>query len=152
KQKFGGNEVILAVYQDEHLFDEDGSGIARLEKISGQMKEVPGVRDVLSLAELDAPLKEVENLKRLGNVLDLFGNRDTWQGPLILNPNSALATRFRNLFAGYTHSADKKTAAVVCMLQPIAELSASTADRDPRSTTIAALAKIVHELPGGLAA
>src|SRR5262245_51445829 len=88
KQRFGGNEVILAVYHDEHLFDEDGSGLARLEKISGQMKKVPGVRDVLSLAELDAPLKEIENLKRLGNVLDLFGNRESWPGPAILNPKS----------------------------------------------------------------
>src|SRR5262249_26242635 len=45
KRDFGGNEVVMAVYQDEHLFDPDGGGIRRLAGISGRMKQVSGVRD-----------------------------------------------------------------------------------------------------------
>src|SRR4051794_12238656 len=52
KRDFGGNEIVLAVYEDEHLLNADGSGIARLAKISRSMKDVAGVRDVLSLADV----------------------------------------------------------------------------------------------------
>src|SRR6266568_2888736 len=117
KREFGGNEVVMAVYQDEHLLDPDGSGIQRLSEISRQMRKVAGVRDVLSLAEVNLLLKQLESAKKLGGVLNLFGAKETWQGPAILDPNSPLAARYRELFAGYTHSADGKTAAVVCMLE-----------------------------------
>src|SRR3954470_11178825 len=43
KRDFGGNEIVLAVYQDEHLLNADGSGIERLAKISRRMKDVAGV-------------------------------------------------------------------------------------------------------------
>src|SRR5437868_1851421 len=120
KQQFGGNEVVLAVYQDEHLLDPDGRGIERLRQTSQRMKQVAGVRDVLSLAEVDRLLAQLEQGKSLGGVLDLLRKKpsETWQGPAILNPASKLAARFRELFAGYTHSIDGKTAAVVCMLKP----------------------------------
>src|SRR5687768_8158225 len=48
KSQFGGNEVVLAVYRDEQLLAADGRGIERLAKISGQIKEVAGVKDALS--------------------------------------------------------------------------------------------------------
>src|SRR6478672_2409097 len=118
KQRFGGNEIVMAVYQDEHLLDADGRGIERLRSVSQRMKQVAGVRDVLSLAEVGGLLDLLEKSKRRG-ILRLFGReRDDWAGPAILNPNSPLAARYRELFAGYTHSADGKTAAVVCMLEP----------------------------------
>src|SRR5262245_49193986 len=40
KRDFGGNEVVLAVYEDVHLLDADGRGIERLAAISVRMKEV----------------------------------------------------------------------------------------------------------------
>src|SRR6266568_1919707 len=52
KRDFGGNEIVMAVYQDEHLLDPDGSGIQRLRSVSQRIKQVAGVRDVLSLAEV----------------------------------------------------------------------------------------------------
>src|SRR5688572_6189457 len=121
KERFGGNEVIAAVYRDENLLAEDGQGIERLSQVSQRMKKVPGVRDVLSLAEVSALLEQLERGKKLGGLLNLFSNKDTWEGPAILNPASPLAKRFRELFAGYTHSADGKTAAVVCLLEPQSE-------------------------------
>jgi predicted RND superfamily exporter protein len=162
KRDFGGNEVVMAVYQDEHLLDPAGRGIERLAQISRRMKDVAGVQDVLSLAEVNALLERLESGKSLGGLLDLFKKSDVWKGPAILNPNSPLATRYRELFAGYTHGADGKTAAVVCMLQPHnyrsphapREESISRSEMatiEPRAATIAELERIVHDLPEGLA-
>jgi predicted RND superfamily exporter protein len=145
KQDFGGNEVVMAVYQDEHLLDPNGGGIRRLANISRRMKQVAGVRDVLSLAEVSGLLQQLEQAKRLGAVFNLFGPKDEWTGPAILNPTSKLAARFRELFAGYTHSADGKTAAVVCMLEP-----QGSGQEASREATIAELEGIVHDLPDGL--
>src|SRR5262245_63164036 len=60
KERFGGNEVVLAVYRDERLMDFDGRGIERLANVSRRMKAVEGVRDVLSLAEINALLEKLE--------------------------------------------------------------------------------------------
>src|SRR5215471_12962165 len=65
KRDFGGNEVVMAVYRDEHLLDPDGGGIRRLAEISGRMKQVAGVSDVLSLAEISRLLEKLENAKRV---------------------------------------------------------------------------------------
>jgi uncharacterized protein len=155
KQTFGGNEIVMAVYRDEHLLDPDGRGIERLATVSQRMAKVAGVQDVLSLAEVDGLLEQLEKSKRRG-VLRLFGGQpDDWKGPAILNPNSPLAERYRELFAGYTHSIDGKSAAVVCMLDPApvesqARSTTAAAEQEPRAATIAELEKIVSDLSGGL--
>ena len=120
KRTFGGNEVVLAAYEDEHLLAPDRSGIERLAEISAQLEEVPGVKGVVSL---DQPL-----------------------GPLIVDPQSALARRTRDLFAGYTHSADGRVAAVVCLLWPEAETDV------PREETMEKLREVMRELPSGMIA
>src|SRR5262245_17249165 len=147
KQEFGGNEIVMAVYRDPHLLASDGEGIKRLEVISRRMGTVPGIHDVLSLSEINALLEQLEKGKKLGGVLDLFRGRGAPQESAILNPKSQLAARFRELFSGYTHSADGRTAAIVCMLKPA---SADPALRVPREDTIAGLEKIVQDLPDGL--
>ncbi|MCI0360448.1 MAG: MMPL family transporter [Planctomycetaceae bacterium] len=153
KDKFGGNEIVLAVYADEQLLAADGEGIRRLADVSGRLKKVAGVRDVLSLAQIDALLAQLERTKS-GALFNLLGGRDkrkpTWTGPAILNPESPLAQRFRELFAGYTHSADGRTAAVVCMLEPGAGAAAN--GDDPRAAALAALRTIIEEQPGGVLA
>ncbi|MEX2026703.1 MAG: hypothetical protein WEH44_05370, partial [Pirellulaceae bacterium] len=53
KAQFGGNEVVLAVYRDEELLAADGRGIRRLSEVSRRVKKVPGVKDALSLAEVN---------------------------------------------------------------------------------------------------
>jgi predicted RND superfamily exporter protein len=145
KRDFGGNEIVLGVYQDERLLAADGSGIQRLAKISGEMKQVAGVRDVLSLADVNALLEQLQKAKQLGGLLGAFGKTPQRTGPPILDLNNPLTARFRDLFAGYTHSTDGKTAAIVCMLQP-----QTTADQGSREKSIASLQQIVHHLPDGL--
>ncbi len=149
KSKFGGNEIVLAVYADDDLLAADGRGIRRLAKIGERLNQVAGVRDVLSLAQIDALLAQLETTKSAGGFFHLLGDKPSaWSGPPILNPNSPLAERFRELFAGYTHSTDGRTAAVVCMLEP----SAPNPAGGTRTDTLDALRSIIREQPGGVLA
>jgi predicted RND superfamily exporter protein len=152
KSRFGGNEIVLAVYADDDLLATDGAGLRRLAAASEKLRKVPGVRDVLSLAQINALLEQLEKTKSAGGIFDLFGGQKpaAWTGPAILHPDSPLATQFRDLFAGYTHATDGRTAAVVCMLEPGAGQAAD--GRDARAATLAELGAIIRQLPGGVLA
>lgn len=139
KNVFGGNEVVLAVYSDPELLDESRRGIERLGKISRELKETPGVRDVLSLAEVDMILDKVALA-----VAMLQGSQTPELG--IVDSKSPLARRFRKLFEGYTHGSDGRTAAVICMLQP--QESADV----PREQTVNELREKIHRSAGGTVA
>src|SRR5437870_7813754 len=45
KEQFGGNEIVMAAYRDEHLLGADGRGIQRLTEVSRRLQGVIGVRD-----------------------------------------------------------------------------------------------------------
>lgn len=92
KRLFGGNEIVLAAYADERLFDPSGDGMQRLAEFNREVAQVPGVRSVLTVDRLiggDAILEETR-----------------------------VATQLRDLFENYTHSPDGRVAAAVCMLVP----------------------------------
>jgi predicted RND superfamily exporter protein len=99
KRTFGGNEIILAVYHDPQLFAPDGAGIDRVSSIAKRLRQVDGVKAVLSI---DQPLPA-----------DLMVS------------NAPLARRTRELFRGYTHGADGHTVSIVCMLFPEQETTVS---------------------------
>ena len=136
KRTFGGTEVVLAVYQDPDLLAEDRSGIDRLRTISTQLEQTPGVRGVLSLAELD------EAIQQMAPAAGLFG-LGTIPERGIVDRQSELSQRFLQLFEGYTHGADGRTAAVVCMLEPIETAGA------PRQVTVDQLREQIERLAGG---
>jgi hypothetical protein len=138
KETFGGNEIVMAVYTDEDLLNPDGTGIERLAMVGAQLEKVQGVRDVLSLADVNRALERVE---RVGN---WFGPAPT--GPGIVDVDNRLANQFRALFESYTHGSDGKTVALLCMLEPEKETLV------PRRQTIDALRRIVRDLPEGLPA
>ncbi len=127
KETFGGNEIVLCVVRIPDLLAADGSGIARLATLGEALRAVPGVRDVLTL---DRPI-----------------------GPAIVG-NDGLATRLREVFAGYTHSTDGRIAAAVCLLEPDEpNKPGDSATRPPaRTDTIARLRSIMESPPGGLQA
>jgi len=112
KRTFGGNEVVLAVYADPELLSDDGNAIRRLGESSGQLKDTPGVRDVLSLAEVDAALRKMA--PAAAGLLGLARR----PAERITDRDNAMARRFLELFEGYTHGRDAQTAAVICMLEP----------------------------------
>lgn len=139
---FGGNEVILAVYHDKDLLAPDGRGIVRLREISRELRETPGVAEVMSLADLSDSLSEMQSLQKIF--------RPSSTAPeAIADPENAIAARFRELFSGYTHGPDRETAAVICMLSP-AEATPNGAD--PRRETVDALREKINRLAGGLLA
>lgn len=123
KETFGGNEIVMAVYQDDDLLAIDGEGIRRLRRMHDRLAAVPGVRAVLSLDQLLG-----------GDGLD------------IVRDDHPSAYKLRELFAGYTHSSDGRVASLVCMLKPTGETSV------PRHETIGDIRSIIGEQPGGMVA
>jgi predicted RND superfamily exporter protein len=115
KRTFGASEMVLATYDDEQLMSP--AGLARLATVEEQIKQIPGVAAVLSLR---SPM-----------------------GDKILDEDSLIAEKFLHLFAGYTHSADRLTAALVVQLTPISATTAAHAD------TVRLLRDVVDPLPQG---
>lgn len=120
KDTFGGNEVVMAVYVDPGLLNADGTGLDRLITIAERCRAVPGVHDVLSL---DRPI-----------------------GESVVDPENPLSLPTQRLFENYTHGADGRTVAAVCLLKAESESSVS------RRETIDQLQEIIGNLPEGLPA
>jgi len=116
KRIFGGNEVVAAVYVDDELFARDGDGIERLSALRERLEAVPGVRYALSI---DQPM-----------------------GRAVLDETNPLARAARELFEGYTHGADGRTVAVVCILAPEAD----------RAETLRQMRQIMANMPSGMIA
>jgi len=135
---FGDHEVLLAVYEDPELLHADGRGIRRVEGVSQRLRKVPGVRDVLSLAELNQLVAGVE--KPLG-----FFSKPV-DGPVILG-DSPLAEAYRRLFEGYTHSRDGRLAALACMIDP----SSLTGVADPQRQIVDDVRKVMADANGMVA-
>jgi predicted RND superfamily exporter protein len=93
KRVFGGDEIALAAYVDPHLFEP--AGLERLERLTDELRQVPGVVTVFSLTS--SPVV----------------------GKAILD--SPLRDRFLRLCEGYTLGADHETAGVACLLEPLGE-------------------------------
>ena len=120
KRSFGGNAIVLAVYEDPLLLAQDETGIKRLKSIRERLEDVPGVRSSLSLDKLNTRLIPISS------------------------PTISYAIRMRELFSSYTHSSDGTIAVVVCMLYPEEETEASRRD------TIDGLRAVIQDLPDGL--
>ncbi|PQO35745.1 hypothetical protein C5Y96_08815 [Blastopirellula marina] len=93
---FGGNEVILGVYQDDHLFAEDGSGLNRVREVRKKIEQLDGVKEVLTL------------------------DRDLTRG-FVLDPASDAGIKLKELFAGYTHNEQGNIVALPIQLTPKSE-------------------------------
>lgn len=109
KQAFGGNEIVMATYSDPQLLAETGEGIERLEKVEQQLNQIPGVREVLSLADVNRAFNHINPLRRLVG---------PGKGPrAVVRRDSQLAAAYRRMFEGYTHDATGRIASLVCMLE-----------------------------------
>lgn len=111
QERFGGNQVVLAVYRDPELWASDGSGLDRLTEATGRLAAVDGVDAVLSLSELHRIL---ETLRKPLQMLDFSG--DTI--PPLLDPDDKLAQQYAAVFAGYTHQSGSEYVAIACLLDP----------------------------------
>ncbi len=133
EQRFGGNEIVLAVYRDSELWAEDGKGLERLTAVSDRLAAVEGVQAVLSLAELHRILETLQ--KPMGLLLPKSTK------PLLLDQDNKLAQAFAGVFEGYTHIRGKETVAVACMLKPL------SGENVNHRSTIEALRAVMSDLP-----
>jgi hypothetical protein len=95
QRTFGSSQVILVVYEDPQLFDPEGKGIKRVAGLSEELRQGPGIADVFSAATLDGILRQ-------------------WGSSIF--SQDAVAQQCRQIFEGFTHSADGRIAAVACLL------------------------------------
>ncbi len=133
QKRFGGNQVVLAVYRDAQLWNPDGSGLDRLETISQDLASVPGVSAVLSLSELH------RILERMRGPLAMLSLKKKL--PPLLDPEDELAQAMAEVFEGYTHQADSEFVAIAVLLQPNSTTSTS------RGQLIAQLRGAMSDLP-----
>ena len=102
KRVFGGNDVVLCVYDDPEFLNPDESGMKRLKSIGRRLKKIPGVGGILTL---EKPL-----------------------GSRVVDPENKVSADIRKIFEGYTHGADGSTACVACMLIPENDTTAARED------------------------
>ncbi|MFW6169717.1 MAG: efflux RND transporter permease subunit [Planctomycetota bacterium] len=147
KRDFGGNAVVMAMYPDPELLAESGEGIERLEDVERELNEIPGVREVLSLADVSQALNHLDPLR---NLLRLGGDRRA-----VVRRDSQLAAAYRKVFEGYTHDAEGKIASLVCMLEPQSHATSATVPASQTSNhaeTIDRIRGIIQQQPGGMIA
>jgi predicted RND superfamily exporter protein len=118
---FGSSEVVLAAYDAPDLLTPEG--IATLGTVTARLERIPGIASATSLA--GTPLGA---------------------GIIHVDTNPA-ARRLVSLLEGYAVSADHRTAAVVCVLEPAGKTAGVT-----RADAIDAVRAAVADLPGGTVA
>ncbi len=133
QERFGGNEVVLLVYDDPRLLDPSGVGLERVADVSRRCQAVRGVTAVLSLSEVNRMLEQS------AVVPSLLAKRK--RRPLILEEPPSLGATFRELFTGMTHGADGRTVAIACLLEPHETLPV------PRREVLKQLHAIAADLP-----
>lgn len=90
QRTFGADQIVLAAYVDPELLSR--AGLARLQSLTDELSGVPGVEAAYSLTTSPLP---IELMLRL-----------------------PVGEKFLELSEGYTIGADRRTAGVVCVLEP----------------------------------
>ncbi len=130
RDAFGGNAVAMLVYRDEALMSP--AGLQRAGKLSDQVISVPGVRGVLSVAQLN----DLLGIIRPNGIFSASAN----DVEPLLRKSDVVSRAFERLFVGYTHSDLGDVSSIVVLLE--------SAERDVGYTeTILALRKIVAKMP-----
>lgn len=135
RRVFGSNEVVLATYDAPDLFTPEG--LERLATLERSLASIPRVRSTTSLAS--TPL-----------------------GAGIIDADSEQAVRLVELLEGYVVGADRRTAAVLCLLESPEETgdaddtrateSGDGKRRPSRADAIDAIRRRIAELPDGTVA
>ncbi|MEX2187024.1 MAG: MMPL family transporter [Pirellulales bacterium] len=115
KRTFHAGDVVLAAYADDQLFSVDG--LNRSERVAKEIEAIAGVDTVV-------------------------GPHSSFLKPAILLPKNPWSERLIETFAGFTHSRDGRTAALICVL----------ADDADHTATVTAIRDIVERQPLGVIA
>lgn len=132
RDSFGGNAAVLLVYRDDQLMTV--AGLERASELSARVLKIPGVRGVLSVAQLN----ELLGMIRPGGLLTGLSS-DT---PPLLRRDDVVAVAFDRLFQGYTHSERRDQSAIVALLDP--------PDKERgHGDVVAAFREITRDMPKG---
>jgi len=125
RETFGGNEVVLVVYDDPDVLAADGSGLRRQAAVGERLRDILGVKAVLTLDRV----LELPSLSATGE-------------KLYFPPQQGIGRGLAGVFARYTHSPDGATGAAVVMLTPTNESPVS------RDETLDQIFEATRDLPG----
>jgi uncharacterized protein len=98
KRTFHAGDVVLASYADEKLFSAEG--LDRSRAVAAKIEALSGIEVVV-------------------------GPHSSFLAPAILLPKNAWSDRLIETFAGFTHSRDGRTAALICVLADDADHAAT---------------------------
>ncbi len=138
QSRFGGNLVVMWVYEDEQLMTN--AGLARSRRWTERVESIDGVEGVLSLAKLVDAFHYLR--PSLSSPFSSMLATSEQPAEPLFHSDDPVAVQFRDLFAGYTHSPDERTAAIVVMLRGGTQANSSRV-----SETIAQLRGLAAEMP-----
>jgi len=104
QEQFGGNAVVMLVYQDSELTAD--AGVERNRIMTERVAAIPGIKGVLSPSVLNSAISKLQPLSILN------------RAPTLFRKGNKIAEGLDELFAGYTHSQDHSHASVVAILEP----------------------------------
>jgi len=126
KRTFGGNEIVLAVYEDEDALST--AGFYRMAEVRRRLQQVAGVKAVATLNQFVAGSFDVE----LSVLRQQFACKVTLP--------EQTRRRLIGLFEGFTHGANGRTVAAICILTPKGERDVS------RRQTLEELRALIEEI------
>lgn len=141
-EQFGVSDLVVVAYRDPDLWNQDGSGLRRLQRVHERIEQTAGVASVMDLTRVDELLSQMNTVSSV--LPGLFGSKkdnnpkELTKHP-VLDPNNELATQFKQLFEGQTHSANGQLVALGCVLEP------ENRAKQPLATTITKLRSIANE-------
>lgn len=137
-KRFGGNEIVLCIFDIPDLWDHSGKGIQTVQKLGEAIREIHGVADVMDLGRLDQLLRSIQPQPWL-SATPWLGTKTTTT-PL-LSPDQPFSKAMLELFEGYTHLRGQTTTAIVCVLD------SSDSSVTSRRATIDAITNVIHHSP-----
>ncbi|MEQ1829727.1 MAG: MMPL family transporter [Pirellula sp.] len=135
QSKFGVSDLVVFAFRDSSLFQADGQGIERLRAIRQKIEVLPGIAHATDLSKIDQVLKQLEN------PLSMFGTMTIKASHPLLDERNVMASRFKLLFEGQTHSGSSDLVAIACMLRK------SSSETGSQTSTISQLRRIGDSLP-----
>ncbi len=143
EQRFGANQIVVAAYRDPEFWNGSNSGFERLEETCRKLKSCTGVRDVVSLADINRTLGQLRNLTESFTRWLPGSSTPKPEAPQtapILNAQDPLAQGLLRLFSGYTHQPGSEFVAAICMLDLSGDVVA-------QRETVADLRGVLKNLP-----
>ncbi len=112
ESRFGISNLVVLAYRDPDFWNDDGSGLKRLQAVSQRVAAIDGVESVMELSQVDAMLSKLEN------PFSFFPSLTVSKGPVhpLLDSSNTLAMEFKRLFDGQTHAHGSDLVALACLL------------------------------------